>query len=145
VTTAGPITTACRPTYPFPDPADGYGSLPIGVDSGAQPERVFYHQRVKPGNYQKTLSKGFIPWYLEWALEFRNRHQVPMYVDQFGASTLARGQLAYEGDLLDYFETQGLHWTRWSYNAGDTTRTLQPPNVEVIDFYTRQAPRWNQP
>jgi hypothetical protein len=143
--TAGPVVAACKPTYPFPDPADGYGSLLIGAHSSAQPERVFNQQRVKPGNYQKTLSKGFIPWYLQWALEFRKTHQVPLYVDQFGASTEAGGQLAYEGDLLDFFEQEKLNWTRWSYNAGDTTRTLLPPNAEVIDFYTRQAPRWNQP
>jgi hypothetical protein len=143
--TAGPITAACKPSYPLPDPADGYASLLAGVDSGEQPERVFNQRRVLPGNYQKTLSQGFIPWYLQWALKFRDRHEVPLYVDQFGASTQARGQLAYEADLLDFFEAQKLHWTRWSYNAGDTTRTLLPPNAEVIDFYTRQAPRWNQP
>ena len=145
--TAGPAAAAaaCKPTYPFPDPADGYGSLLMGTDAGAPPERVFNQQRVKPGNYQKTLSKGFIPWYLSWALSFRDRHDVPMYVDQFGASTDARGQLAYEGDLLDFFEAEGLHWTRWSYNAGSGSRRLDATGSPVVDFYKRQAPRWDQP
>jgi hypothetical protein len=143
--TAGPITAACRPSYPFPDPADGYASLLAGADSGEQPERVFNQRRVLPGNYQKTLSQGFIPWYLQWALKFRDRHEVPLYVDQFGASTQARGQLAYEADLLDFFEAQKLHWTRWSYNAGDSSRRLQAPNADVVDFYVRQAARWDQP
>jgi hypothetical protein len=143
--TADPATAACKPSYPFPDPADGYASLLVGVDSGEPPERVFNQRRVMPGNYQKTLSQGFIPWYLQWALKFRDRHGVPLYVDQFGASTLARGQLAYEADLIDFFEAEKLHWTRWSYNAGDTTRTLLPLNVDAVDFYTQQAPRWNQP
>ena len=148
-----PGDPACRPRYPFADPADGYDSLLAGADAGTPPERTFNQQRVKPGNYQKTLSKGFIPWYLKWPLAFRDRHDVPLYVDQFGASTAARGQLAYEGDLLDYFEAQGLHWTRWSYNAGDASRTLLPPNsavidlykTAVIDFYKTQAPRWDLP
>lgn len=135
----------CKPSYPFADPADGYASLLAGADPHVPPEKVFNQQRVKPGQYQKTLSKGFIPWYLQWALGFRDRHEVPLYVDQFGAGSEAQGQLAYEGDLLDFFEAEKLHWTRWSYNAGDAGRTLEPPNFAAIDFYTRQAPRWDQP
>jgi hypothetical protein len=142
---ANPANPACKPAYPFADPADGYASLLAGGDAATPPERIFNQQRVKPGNYQKTLSKGFIPWYLQWPLAFRDRHDVPLYVDQFGAGTAARGQLAYEGDLLDFFEAQGLHWTRWSYNAGDVSRRLLPPNSAVIDFYKQQAPRWDKP
>ncbi|NRF70031.1 cellulase family glycosylhydrolase [Aquincola sp. S2] len=141
-------TGDCKPTYPFADPVDGYGSLLAGADPAAQPEKVFNEQRVKPGNYQKTLSKGFIPWYLQWALDFRDRHQVPLYVDQFGASTEALGQLAYEGDLIDFFEDRGLHWTRWSYNAAGPDsggRTLLPPNYAAIRFYTELASRWESP
>lgn len=142
---SGGPNPACKPAYPFADPADGYASLLAGADAGTPPERTFNQQRVRPGNYQKTLSKGFIPWYLQWPLAFRDRHDVPLYVDQFGASTAARGQLAYEGDLLDFFEAQGLNWARWSYNAGDASRTLLPPNSAVIDFYKQQAPRWDTP
>lgn len=142
---AGSPAPSCKPAYPFADPADGYGSLLAGADAATSPEHVFNQQRVRPGNYQKTLSKGFIPWYMQWPLAFRDRHDVPLYVDQFGAGTAARGQLAYEGDLLDFFEAQGLHWTRWSYNAGDASRTLLPPNSAVIDFYKQQAPRWVSP
>ena len=142
---AGGPNPACKPAYPFADPADGYGSLLAGADAGTPPERTFNQQRVRPGNYQKTLSKGFMPWYLQWPLAFRDRHDVPLYVDQFGAGTAARGQLAYEADLLDFFEAQGLHWTRWSYNAGDASRTLLPPNSAVIDFYKQRAPRWVSP
>lgn len=142
---AGGPNPACKPVYPFADPADGYGSLLAGADAATPPERTFNQQRVRPGNYQKTLSKGFIPWYLQWPLAFRDRHDVPLYVDQFGAGTAARGQLAYEGDLLDFFEAQQLHWTRWSYNAGDASRTMEPPNSAVIDFYKQQASRWVKP
>jgi hypothetical protein len=145
-----------RPVYPFPfaeppKPSD-YDRLILGGVSGQPIEKTFNLRRIEPANYPLTLSPGFIPWYLQWAVAFRNQHQVPMYVDQFGASSTAAGQLAYERDLLDYFEQQGLHWTRWSYNAyGNDSfgRTLllspdagMPDNSAVIRFYAERGKRW---
>lgn len=139
----------CKPTYPFPNPVDGYESLLDNPKDGEPMEWTFNNQRILPGNYEKTLSPGFIEWYLQWPLEFRKKHPVPLYVDQFGASSFAKGQLAYEQDLIDYFEANGLHWTRWSYNAGGDSdegrsRTLLEPNYAAIDFYTKLAPRWGR-
>lgn len=136
---------AGKPTYPFADPADGYASLLEGLQADTPPERVYNQRRVEPGNYEKTLSKGHIAWYLQWPLQFRARHQVPLYVDQFGAGTEAQGQLAYEADLIDFFEANELHWTRWSYNAGGPEgrgRTLLPPNDAAMAFYRSLAARW---
>lgn len=136
---------ADKPVYPFPDPVDGYDSLLQGGGDGDSMEKTYNARRVEDGNYQKTLSKGFIAWYLQWPLAFRERHQVPLYVDQFGASSEAQGQLAYEQDLIDFFEAHDLHWTRWSYNAAGPDgagRTLLPPNEAAISFYTALASRW---
>nr|WP_297356224.1 cellulase family glycosylhydrolase [uncultured Caldimonas sp.] len=136
---------ADKRVYPFPDPVDGYDSLLQGGGDGDSMEKTYNARRVEDGNYQKTLSKGFIAWYLQWPLAFRERHQVPLYVDQFGASSEAQGQLAYEQDLIDFFEAHDLHWTRWSYNAAGPDgagRTLLPPNEAAIGFYTALASRW---
>lgn len=136
---------AGRPTYPFGDPPDGYASLLQGGAPGDAPEKTYNRRRVEPGNYEKTLSRGHIAWYLQWPLQFRQRHQVPLYVDQFGASSDALGQLAYEGDLIEFFEANDLHWTRWSYNAAGPDgagRTLLPPNDAAIAFYTARGAGW---
>ena len=136
---------ADKRVYPFPDPVDGYDSLLQGGGDGDSMEKTYNARRVEDGNYQKTLSKGFIAWYLQWPLAFRERHQVPLYVDQFGASSEAQGQLAYEQDLIAFFEAHDLHWTRWSYNAAGPDgagRTLLPPNEAAIGFYTALASRW---
>ncbi len=141
------LPSTVPPTYPFPDPADPveYDTLLQGGAPGDSMEKTFNNRRVENGNYQKTLSKGFIPWYLQWPLRFQRDHQVPLYVDQFGACTDSSGQLAYEGDLVDFFEARGLHWSRWSYNAAgpdSSCRTLLPPNDAAIRFYTELGKRW---
>jgi len=136
------------PTYPKADPVDGYDSLLVPEKPGDPMEKAFNFSRVQDGNYQKTLSKGFIDWYLQWPLRFRDHHAVPLYVDQFGASSFAKGQLAYENDLIQYFEKHDLHWSRWSYNAynedstDSASRTLLPPNDAAIQFYISLAPNW---
>lgn len=140
-------TAPCaKPTYPFPAPDDGYDSLLADPLPGERMPHTFNRQRTSEANYRKTLSRGFVPWYLQWARDFRKNNQVPLLVDQFGASSLALGQIDYERDLIEHFEQEGLHWSRWSYNAsGDegTSRTLEvPPNDAVNAFYTSLAPRW---
>jgi hypothetical protein len=137
-----------RPTYPLADPTDGYDSLLANGKPGEPIEKTFNTQRVLPENYPKTLSNGFIPWYLQWPIQFRKDHPVPLYVDQFGASSLAHGQREYEADLIRYFEAHDLHWTRWSYNAynedspDSQSRTLLDDfavNGPIIRFYTELA------
>ncbi|WP_161974709.1 cellulase family glycosylhydrolase [Piscinibacter terrae] len=139
------------PHYPYSDPKDGYLSLLDGKSDAVPWERTFNINRVSEANYKKTLSKGFINWYLKWPLDFRAKYNVPFYVDQFGASSKAAGQIAYEKDLIDFFEANDLHWSRWSYNAynddSDTSflRTLlaKPSgNDTVIQFYTDLGKTW---
>ena len=97
-------------------------------------ERIFSSRSEEPENFPALLSPAFEAWYLSFALAFAEKHQVPMVVDQFGASTFAAGQLAYERDLLTFFEQNELGWARWSYNAGTADRMIQG-NPEVFDFY----------
>jgi hypothetical protein len=61
-----------------------------------------------------------------------------MVVDQFGASVNASGQLVFEKDLIDLFEERGLHWSRWSFNAGSPDRFILG-NPAVEDFYRNLA------
>ena len=102
-------------------------------------ERIFSTRSEEPENFPALLSPEFEAWYLSFALAFAEKHQVPMVVDQFGASTFAAGQLAYEQDLLTFFEQNGLGWARWSYNAGTADRMIQG-NPEVFDFYAALPP-----
>jgi hypothetical protein len=136
---------ADKPEYPYPRPHDGYRSLLDGGLDGEPPERTFNRNlEASRTNYEKALSPPMGAWYLQWPIGFRDKFDVPVYVDQFGASSNAKGQVGYEHDLLCIFEATGLHWTRWSYNAGrDPTRTLQPDeplNAPIIGFYSNLKP-----
>ncbi|NOU33598.1 MAG: cellulase family glycosylhydrolase [Polyangiaceae bacterium] len=85
-------------------------------------------------NWNACLSPDFAAWYFARPLAFRAKHHVPLVADQFGASTAAGGQLAYEKDLVTYFEAQDIHWSRWGYNAGEKERRI-PDNASVLSFY----------
>ena len=95
---------------------------------------TFNKRRVEPANFPKLLSKNFMIWYLSYAHDFAEKYQVPMIVDQFGATTLAPGQLAYEQDAIDVAEAYGFGWSRWGYNAGSSDRVI-PGNPAVHAFY----------
>ncbi len=128
-------------TYPVLPEATNFDSL-LEVKAGenyqvpAELERVFNKRREEPEGFAKLMSSSFAPWYLGFATKFRAKHHVPFYVDQFGAPVGAGGQLAYEKDLVRYFEKNDLHWTRWSYNAGSPPRKIAG-NSAVIDFYRK--------
>lgn len=129
--------------------ADGeYPQLPAPVDFSpliqAKPgekfeaprdlERIFAARRVEPEHFRELLNVDFFRWYLGFAVDFAKKHKVPMVVDQFGASTSARGQLVFEGELVGLMEELGLHWSRWSYNAGSPDRMIRG-NPDVDAFY----------
>lgn len=97
-------------------------------------ERIFAARRVEPEHFRELMNVEFFRWYLGFAVGFAKKHGVPMVVDQFGASTEARGQIAFETDLVGVMEELGLHWSRWSYNAGSPDRMI-PGNKEVEALY----------
>jgi hypothetical protein len=82
-------------------------------------EKIFSKQRVS--HFALLMSKPFLTWYLEFARGFAEAHQVPMIVDQFGATArdagglAVAGQLAYEQDVIDVVEAAGMGWSRWIY------------------------------
>lgn len=88
-------------------------------------ETTFSRHREDPSMFPSLLTASFLPWYLQWPLQFRARFAVPVIVDQFGASRDASGQLDYERAVLDLLEGEQLHWCRWSYNAGSADRMLK--------------------
>lgn len=151
-----PVAGQANPTYPLlPQPLT-YDSLITPkpsekLDAIKDMERIFTKRRVEPGNFEKMLSPGFVAWYLHWALEFRDKYQVPMYIDQFGASIYAEGHLTYEANVVSFAERNGLGWARWAYNAGSPERMLRPPvrhanpaNDAVLNFYSSLPVRQNK-
>ena len=67
-------------------------------------ERIFAQRRVEPEHFRELMNIDFFRWYLSFAVDFAHEHKVPMVVDQFGASTAARGQLVFEDDLVGLME-----------------------------------------
>ena len=96
--------------------------------------RVYNKRTENAALWPLQLTSGFPTWYFGKALAFRTRHPAPMVADQFGASTNAGGQLAYEKSLVDFFEANGFGWCRWGYNAGSKQRRMVG-NEAVKAFY----------
>lgn len=136
--------TAAGTFYTYPQTAaSDYGVLlqrnssEIAADNPKvwEEEKIFNKRRVETANFPTLLNKNFFEWYLEhYAIPFMAEAKVPMIMDQFGASTSAGGQLTYERDLLEVAEKFGLHWTRWGYNAGSSTRKIRG-NAAVEAYY----------
>src|SRR5262249_33864693 len=128
--------------YPQPSPTD-FSSLitprPGERFTSNDLEKIFAKRKQEPGEFKKMLCPEFIAWYLQWPVAFRNKFHVPLYVDQFGASSNSLGQLAYENDSIQFMESHGLGWSRWSYNAGSATRMLKH-DPQATAFYKSLAP-----
>ena len=137
--------------YPQPDPR---GDDPFAFFVTPQPgeealsvEQIFARRTEDPRKFPRLISRPFTPWYLAEALAFAERHQVPMVVDQFGAADVSpsgvvvEGQVAFEADLIAYFEAQQLGWSRWGYNAGDRSRRLsEVADTPIRRFYAGLTP-----
>ncbi len=121
-------------SYPIlPEPTD-FTPLITPVKSGDSLIKTFNKRSQQLDLFPMTLSKNFISWYLSYATAFAARHQVPMVVDQFGASTVSVGQLDYERDVINITEDAGIGWCRWGYNAGSPPRFIEG-NPAVHLFY----------
>jgi hypothetical protein len=102
-------------------------------------ERIFGRRSVDPALFPMLMSKTYLHWYLGFAADFATRHQVPMVVDQFGATTgvnayQAGQQLVYEQDLINVAEAYSMGWSRWVYSNGAKDRSIAG-NAEVHSFY----------
>lgn len=103
-------------------------------------ERIFTRRSKEPDNFHLLMASNYPEWYLGFAFEFAKQHQVPMVVDQFGASTLVNTrerpaqQLRYEYQLIQTAEGLGMGWSRWVYSANPADRSIAG-NPDVHQFY----------
>ena len=96
-----------------------------------------------------AVDKPAVRGRLEYALAFRQRHGVPLYVGEFTAhrnpSPSSSGQ--YLQDLLDIMESHELHWSFWEYYSvypGVGIHTGVPPgvvNTTAFEVLTRNLRR----
>lgn len=67
--------------------------------------------------FPMLLAPAYPAWHLGFAAAFAAAHDVPMVLDQFGATVDAGGQLAYEDAVIAAAEAAGMGWCRWLYSA----------------------------
>lgn len=109
-------------------------------------ERIFTRRSKEPGNFHLLMASNYAEWYLGFARDFAARHQVPMVLDQFGASTLVNTatrpaqQLRYEYKLIQTAESMGMGWSRWVYSANPVERSIAG-NADVHQFYQQIGAR----
>jgi len=82
-----------------------------------------------------TLNKDWIERELTAVLEFGSRHNVPMWVDQWGMKGLAQGhdvhaQNQYMADILDVFDKHHLHWSYWLWRRNSNYGGLDGYQVQ---------------
>jgi len=128
------------PVTPAATPAQLTATLLEPISNFTRPrddERIF--SKRSDLNFPMLMSKNYFAWYLGFAQAFAERHQVPMVVDQFGATSLAieRGQLQYEQDVIDAAEAAGMGWCRWIYASGDDRDVFDDPRI--TNFYAARG------
>ncbi len=80
---------------------------------------------------------------LRYALNFRSRHGVPLYVGEFTAHANPAGEsvFRYLGDLLGIMRDEGLHWSYWTYyseypgigiHTGNHPRLARPEELDIL-------------
>ncbi len=67
------------------------------------------------------VNKETIETYYDIPLQFREKFNVPVWVDQWGASRLSNGYVEYTKDVVAFLERNQLHWTYWNWRqySGD--------------------------
>lgn len=92
---------------------------------------IYAANMFKPGDYcrgaasygypSEQANKEAIESYYDIPLQFREKFNVPVWVDQWGASRLSDGYVAYTRDVIDFLERKELHWTYWNWRqySGD--------------------------
>lgn len=76
-----------------------------------------------PGNYvdpkgiSQTLNLAHLTDLLRPALEFRQRHLVPVFINQVGVRSRVPGALDYTRDVLELFDRERIGWTWWTWRT----------------------------
>lgn len=66
-----------------------------------------------------TLTKDYLAQILQPALQFRNAHNAPVFVNQMGARSRCPNNLDYLTDVCDIFYQQKIPFTYWTYRTRD--------------------------
>jgi len=66
-----------------------------------------------------TLNKTYLEQILQPAVQFRNNHNVPIFVNQMGVRSRCPNHLAYLTDVCDVFYRYGIPFTYWTYRTRD--------------------------
>ena len=97
----------------------------------------------------EKIDRSVLEEKISYALEFKSRHAVPLYVGEFTAHANPSDESVkrYLGDLLDIMEAKGLHWTFWEYYSvyrgvglytGDVRHLVNPTALEVLREYLKR-------
>ena len=69
-----------------------------------------------------TLNRAWLSRLLQPALDFQQKYDVPVYIDQWAlnaeASLSDADRAAYLDDVLSLFGDGGLHWSWWIWRSG---------------------------
>ena len=87
------------------------------------------------------INLDILKTYFTQPLAFREAYDVPVWVDQFGASYEAIGFEEYTRDIIHYYDSLELHWSYWNFRSPTSTRglfTRQPANTG--DYVQNLAP-----
>lgn len=92
---------------------------------------IYAANMFKPGDFCRgtasyaypsdKVNKESIENYYNVPIQFREKFNVPVWVDQWGASRLSEGYVKYTEDVIDFLERNKLHWTYWNWRqySGD--------------------------
>lgn len=96
-----------------------------------------------------ALDKTSVLEGLRYAVEFRDRNHVPLYIGEFTAhaNPSPESVVNYLRDLLDFMEDEGLHWSFWEYYSvypgvgiftGDPPHIVNQPALDVLSRYMKK-------
>jgi hypothetical protein len=105
------------------------------------------HSRCCPGHEGEDLSKlpccdsmlqvdkQFLQEEFDVAMAFRDRHNVPIYMDQWAISRKSGpGRMRYVADVLNLLEESGTPWTYWQWRQRDySSMTVVQMNADWDD------------
>lgn len=146
------ITQAQAPdgtrNHAWPQPAASDFSALLEIKPGEDyvrprdDERIFSKRSKEMENFPLVMSLNYADWYLEPAARFAAKHQVPMVLDQFGATTEVNlpqrryQQLRYEHHVIaTAAHRYKMGWSRWLYSADAMRDRSIAGNPDVHLFY----------
>jgi len=99
-------------------------------------EPSFYCQQTTPPQYSypgvytissvvTNFNKHYLDSVLQPVVNFRNLHNVPVFVDQYGVHSYCPGYLQYTSDAMSVFKNNNTGFCFWTYREPSPTDSLQ--------------------